>query len=105
MVGFQEVKKNVGFRNTCVIVARMARYSISILTILFAAFSTLKAEAVDPRSYSKDSEALPTVNTGAAVRDRSKSFSRQRVQVPTRKTNFYLFWAARLPWSPNAPGD
>jgi hypothetical protein len=83
----------------------MARYSISILAILFAAFSTLKAEAADPRSYSKDSEALPAVNTGAAVRDRSKSFSRQRVQEPTRKTNFYLFWAARLPWSPNAPGD
>lgn len=83
----------------------MARYSISILAILFAAFSTLKAEAVDPRSYSKDSEALPAVNTGAAVRDKSKSFSRQRVEVPTRKPNFYLFWTARLPWSPNAPGD
>ena len=83
----------------------MARYSVWILTILFAAFSTLKAEAVDPRSYSKDSEALPTFNPGAAVRDRSKSFSRQRAQVPTRKPNSYLFWAARLPWAPNAPGD
>jgi hypothetical protein len=83
----------------------MALYSISILTILFAAFSTLKAEAVDPRSYSKDSEALPTVNTGATVRVRSKSLSRQRVQLPTPKPNPYLFWVARLPWSPNAPGD
>jgi hypothetical protein len=84
----------------------MARYSISILAILFVAFTTLKAEAVDPRSYSKDSEALPTVNTGAAaVRDRSKSFSRQHVQLPTPKPNHYLFWAARLPWLPNAPGD
>jgi len=105
MVEFPEVKKNVRFRNTCVIVARMARYSISILTILFAAFSTLKAEAVDPRSYSKESEAFPMVNTGGAVRDKSKSFSRQRAQLPAPKPNSYLFWAARLPWSPNAPGD
>ena len=83
----------------------MARYSISILTILFAAFSTLRAKALDPRSYSKESEALPTVNTGSAARDRSKSFSRQRAQLAVPKPNSYLFWAARLPWSPNAPGD
>jgi len=88
-----------------VLLSFMVRYSISILTILFAAFSTLKAEAVDPRSYSKDSEALPAVNTGAAVRDKSKSFSGQRAQASTVKLNPYLFWAARLPWSPNAPGD
>jgi len=88
-----------------VLLSFMVRYSISILTILFAAFSTLNAGAVNPRSYSKESEALPTVNTGGAVRDGSKSFSGQRAQASTVKLNPYLFWAARLPWSPNAPGD
>jgi hypothetical protein len=88
-----------------VLLSRVWLGTLFILTILFAAFSTLNAEAVNPRSYSKESEALPTVNTGGAVRDRSKSFSGQRAQASTVKLNPYLFWAARLPWSPNAPGD
>jgi hypothetical protein len=53
----------------------------------------------------RESQVVSKGNTRTAVHDRSKATLRKRPQTPGQKKNGYTFWAAQLPWAPNAPGD
>jgi len=53
----------------------------------------------------KDSQLPQRPTAAPGIRDRSKTILRQRAEAPIHKGNGSLFWAARLPWTPNAPGD
>jgi hypothetical protein len=53
----------------------------------------------------RESRVTTAGNTSAGVRVRSSTTARERQQMPVPKKGGHMFWAARLPWSPNAPGD
>jgi hypothetical protein len=98
----QEIKI-AAFRRACGMVVSIMKPSLLVFSIII--FLGANSLATAGSDTARESQLVSKGTTVSGVQDRSRTTLRQRPQMPVQTKNGYMFWAARLPWSPNAPGD